>query len=56
MHKVKKLTEESGHWRTSGVTADCGMGFSVYCGGAEGTGFTEGQKRGLERTRVRKRR
>ena len=51
MHKVKKLTAESGYWRTSGVTADCVMGSSVCCGGAKGAGVTEGRKRGLEWTR-----
>jgi hypothetical protein len=49
--KFKKLTAGSGYWRTSGVTADCVMGSSVYCGGAKGAGVTEGRKRGSEWTR-----
>jgi hypothetical protein len=46
-----KVLRKSGRWRTSGFTADYGVGFSVYCGGATRSGGTEGQKRGSERAR-----
>jgi hypothetical protein len=35
MHKIpRRLLRESGHGRTLGFTADCGLGFSVCCGEA----------------------
>jgi hypothetical protein len=49
MHKVlKKLTAESGAWRTSGFTADCGMGSVYTAEGLQGAGGTERRKRGSE--------
>jgi hypothetical protein len=43
MHKFfeERTAEEYGHWRASGLTVDCGIGFSVYCGGATGNDVTD---------------